>query len=58
MQNTFKLAAGVCCCCNSNVNMVVKGLVGQSLMVISTLLCYYTKSIFIMYCEICCLNIK
>ena len=42
MQNTFKLAVGVCCClqiCNSVVNMVVKGLVlGQSLMVVSTLL--------------------
>ena len=41
MQNIFKLAVGVCCClqiCNS-VNMVVKVLVlGQSLMVISTLL--------------------
>ena len=51
MQNTFKLAAGVCCClqiCNSVVNMVVKKLVlGQSLMVVSTLLLCKSISLFL-----------
>ena len=52
MHNTFKLAVGVFCClqvCNSVVNMVVMGLVGQSLMVISIYYLLFT-------CEVNCLQ--
>ena len=61
MQNTFKLAVGICRClqiCNSVVNMVVNGLVlGQSLMVISTLLLCKSISPFLRIEVCCCLHI-
>ena len=59
MKKMFYLAVGVCCCLQTVVNIMVKGLVlGQSLMIISTVL--YTKTSFvIMYYEVCCcLHIK
>ena len=60
IQNTFLLAVGVCCClkiCNSDVNMVVRGLVlGHSLMILSTVQTYI---LFILYYEVCCcLHVK
>ena len=58
MENTYKLAVGVCCClkiCNSALNMLVMGLVlGPSLMVISFTVIVLNVLPIIIYFEVCC----